>query len=84
MARPPCLLALVSHAGGDLRLVNMPGYGVDAFLTLQRLNQDWQVCSRGMWGLVGYAEARQKAGFNKRSLTVARAEGLVGSVHACM
>ena len=30
------------HAGGDLKLVSMPGYGVDAFLTMQHLEGDWQ------------------------------------------
>lgn len=29
---------LLPHAGGDLCLVNLPGYGVDAFLTLRRLD----------------------------------------------
>lgn len=28
--------------GGDLQLVSMPGYGVDAFLSLQHLEGDWQ------------------------------------------
>ena len=28
----------VLYAGGDLCLVNLPGYGVDAFLTLRRLD----------------------------------------------
>lgn len=32
------LLLHVTHAGGDLCLVNLPGYGVDAFLTLRRLD----------------------------------------------
>jgi hypothetical protein len=35
----------VPYAGGDLCLVNLPGYGVDAFLTLRRLDTaggvDW-------------------------------------------
>jgi hypothetical protein len=31
--------SVVMHsAGGDLQLVNLPGYGVDAFLTLRRLD----------------------------------------------
>lgn len=30
--------ACPSPAGGDLALVNLPGYGVDAFLTLRRLD----------------------------------------------
>ncbi|KAK9845511.1 hypothetical protein WJX81_008336 [Elliptochloris bilobata] len=29
------------YFGGDLQLVSMPGYGVDAFLTLQHLEGDW-------------------------------------------
>ena len=29
------------YFGGDLRLVSMPGYGVDAFLTLEHLAGDW-------------------------------------------
>jgi hypothetical protein len=29
---------IVYCAGGDLQLVNLPGYGVDAFLTLRRLD----------------------------------------------
>ena len=32
----------IPHApGGDLQLVSMPGYGVDAFLSLQHLEGDW-------------------------------------------
>ena len=35
-------LLFCSHApGGDLQLVSMPGYGVDAFLSLQHLEGDW-------------------------------------------
>lgn len=31
------------YFGGDLRLVNMPGYGVDAFMTLKRLEDaEWE------------------------------------------
>lgn len=30
------------HAGGDLRLVSMEGYGVDAYLTIQHLEGDWR------------------------------------------
>lgn len=31
------------YFGGELRLVNMPGYGVDAYLTLARLgDSEWQ------------------------------------------
>jgi hypothetical protein len=37
---------LSSHAGtctgGELRLISMPGYGVDAFLTIQHLEGDWE------------------------------------------
>lgn len=33
----PCCLA-----GGDLRLISMPGYGVDAFLTIQHLEGEWE------------------------------------------
>lgn len=33
-----CLLPCVCATGGDLCLVNLPGYGVDAFLTLRRLD----------------------------------------------
>ena len=29
------------YFGGDLRLISMPGYGVDAFLTLEHLAGDW-------------------------------------------
>lgn len=29
------------YFGGDLKLISMPGYGVDAFLTLERLAGDW-------------------------------------------
>lgn len=35
--RTPAVL-LLPHAGGDLCLVNLSGYGVDAFLTLRRLD----------------------------------------------
>jgi hypothetical protein len=37
-----CFPPSLSLVGGDLSLVNMSGYGVDAFLSLQRLDQDWQ------------------------------------------
>ena len=32
------------HVGGDLRIISMPGYGVDAFLSLKRLedNVSWR------------------------------------------
>lgn len=33
---------LATSPGGDLQLVSMPGYGVDAFLSLQHLEGDWQ------------------------------------------
>lgn len=33
-----CMCAAPPPAGGDLALVNLPGYGVDAFLTLRRLD----------------------------------------------
>ena len=36
------LLTLATLPGGDLQLVSMPGYGVDAFLSLQHLEGDWQ------------------------------------------
>ena len=29
-------------AGGRLQLVSMPGYGIDAYLNLKRLEGDWQ------------------------------------------
>ena len=29
----------MARAGGDLRLISMPGYGVDAFLSLRRLEE---------------------------------------------
>ena len=29
-------------AGGYLQLVSMPGYGIDAYLNLKRLEGDWQ------------------------------------------
>jgi hypothetical protein len=31
-------ILFMCSAGGDLQLVNLPGYGVDAFLTLRRLD----------------------------------------------
>jgi hypothetical protein len=39
----PCLLLLLLLLlGGDLELVNLPGYGLDAYLTLRRLdNGGW-------------------------------------------
>ena len=33
---------LVMFAGGDLRLVSMPGYGVDAYLSIQYLEGQWE------------------------------------------
>lgn len=39
----PCQLhSCKTLPGGDLQLVSMPGYGVDAFLSLQHLEGDWQ------------------------------------------
>ena len=35
------MLALVCYAGGHLQLVSMPGYGIDAYLNLKRLEGDW-------------------------------------------
>ena len=32
----------ISDAGGSLQLISMPGYGVDAYLNLQRLEGDWE------------------------------------------
>lgn len=34
-----CLMCLHFLTGGDLRLISMPGYGVDAFLSLRRLEE---------------------------------------------
>ena len=34
--------SLESFAGGDLRLVSMPGYGVDAYLSIQYLEGPWE------------------------------------------
>jgi [3-methyl-2-oxobutanoate dehydrogenase (acetyl-transferring)] kinase len=38
------------YFGGDVRLVSMPGYGVDAFLTLPHLDGDWWVEGGGRGG----------------------------------
>lgn len=39
----PLCAATSTRPGGDLALVNLPGYGVDAFLTLRRLDRGgWQ------------------------------------------
>ena len=32
----------MSDAGGSLQLISMSGYGVDAYLNLQRLEGDWE------------------------------------------
>ena len=40
------------HAGGDLKLVSMEGYGVDAYLMIQHLEGVWQA-------LLGEAERRE-------------------------
>ncbi len=37
------LISLVFFfSGGDLRLVSMPGYGTDAYLSIQDLEGDWE------------------------------------------
>ena len=42
-SNPPSLNPLACLPGGDLRLVNMKGYGVDAYLSLRRLEGgEWQ------------------------------------------
>jgi len=40
----PIISFLPTLTGGDLRVVSMPGYGVDAFLSLKRLedNVSWR------------------------------------------
>ena len=39
-----CCVSKVEHydAGGDLRLISMPGYGTDAYLSIQYLEGQWE------------------------------------------
>ncbi len=37
-----CVNDALYAAGGRLQLVSMPGYGIDAYLNLKRLEGDWQ------------------------------------------
>ena len=40
--RHACDILPLVHAGGDLKLVSMDGYGVDAYLSIQHLEGVWQ------------------------------------------
>lgn len=46
------------YFGGDLTLVNLPGYGADAYLALRRLGDEWEETLHEDGGVDNHSEAQ--------------------------